>query len=67
MPSGLLRVWTLGGAVPIAERKRLTEARVKGGRSPSRSDAVGALDAGRSRPDARLSVRGRAEAVRPTE
>lgn len=35
------------------------EVRVEGGRRPSRSDRAGALDAGRSWPDARLSVRGR--------
>jgi hypothetical protein len=52
-------VGTLGGAEPIAEHRRPAEVRVKGGRRPSRSDAEGALDAGRSRPDARLSVRGR--------
>lgn len=50
---------TLGGAGPIAEHRRSAEVRVKGGRRPSRSDAAGALDTGRSRPDARLSVRGR--------
>ena len=54
-------VGTLGGAEPIAEHRRSAEVRVKGGRRPSRSDAAGALDAGRSRPDARLSVRGRME------
>ena len=45
--------------MPIAEHKRSSEVRVKGGRRPSRSDAVGALDAGWRRPDARRSVRGR--------
>jgi len=58
------RAGTLGGAGPIAEHKRSSESRVKGGRRPLRSDAVGALDAGWRRPDARRSVRGRAEARR---